>query len=169
MALTQAQSLAGTDNLYFPDVLCAAVRAYRDARSLHEGFAALASHFGFDSFSYLVLSDRSSVGTLAKHWTTIGAKWEGRYDSHRYHVLDPRVTMTGAAVSRLSGIACMNPRTRESSRFSRTPIGLRFAVALRFRYSMRAGDARSLLGIPLRVALIPDETLRFGVRSEILF
>jgi LuxR family transcriptional regulator len=59
-----------------------------------ESLAALATSFGFDGFSYLVLGASSVHPRIVEHWTSCGTAWTARYAARGYHLVDPRVTLT---------------------------------------------------------------------------
>jgi len=75
-----------------PDTVARAIVACRRSRG-RESMASLAASFGFDGFSYMMLSP-SPQPRILEHWTSCGAGWTSRYAERGYHLVDPRVTLT---------------------------------------------------------------------------
>jgi len=59
-----------------------------------ESLAALASSFGFDGLSYIVLGSAPSQPRILEHRTSCDPGWTARYAARGYHLVDPRVTLT---------------------------------------------------------------------------
>lgn len=78
----------------FGDAVVDALAACTDSGHMLEGFAQLASSFGFEGFSFLLLGSAGADSQVLKHWTTAGPGWTNRYATRGYHLLDPRVTLT---------------------------------------------------------------------------
>ena len=74
----------------------AAVDAIAECRRAprRESLAALATSFGFDGLSYIVLGPSSAQPRVVEHWTSCGTAWTARYAARGYHLVDPRVTLT---------------------------------------------------------------------------
>jgi DNA-binding CsgD family transcriptional regulator len=75
------------------DAVIEAIAACRRAPG-REAFAALATSFGFDGFSYIVVGASSGQPRIVEHWSSCGAAWSARYAARGYHLVDPRVTLT---------------------------------------------------------------------------
>jgi DNA-binding CsgD family transcriptional regulator len=78
------------------EVSDAAVDAIAECRRSprRESLAALATSFGFDGFSYIVLGPSAAQPRVIEHWTSCGTAWTARYAARGYHLVDPRVTLT---------------------------------------------------------------------------
>ena len=94
MALTEGRSIDAGKCTEFGDVVVDALVACSKSNHMLNAFAKLATSFGFEGFSYLLLGSAASEPQLLKHWTTAGPRWTARYATRGYHLIDPRVTLT---------------------------------------------------------------------------
>ncbi len=138
MAQLQAWPPSAADYPGLPEVLHGALHACRRSRSVVDSFFALASWYGFDGLTYIVLGDVSAAPSLVRHWTTAGAAWSARYTARGYQRLDPRVAITyGRSVPILWDAAHLETR-REYAAF----------LADASRFGIRSGVAIALTGAP---------------------
>jgi DNA-binding CsgD family transcriptional regulator len=98
-----------------------------------ETFAALATSFGFDGFSYIVLGASSAQPRIVEHWSSWGPAWPERYAARGYHLVDPRVTLTRHRCIPVAWHECMAGRSSRASEF----------VCDAGRHDMRGGIAWS--------------------------
>ena len=132
------------------DAVIDAIRACRRSPR-RESLAALATSFGFDGVSYIVLASSAQPRILA-HWTSTGNAWAARYAARGYHLVDPRVTRTrhrAVPVAWDGHSAEADPRLGEF-------------LCDAGRYELRSGVAWSALDARLGRAIVAWDSARAG-------
>lgn len=126
------QGNSGADYAAMANAICQAVtvRGKGDAALLE--CAHLASTFGFDGFSYIVVRPGTVGVDLVSHWTTASGRWKSQYRAHAYHAVDPRVTLTSGRsipIAWQEPEACTDPR-RQAFRIAARTHFIRSGVAM---------------------------------------
>jgi DNA-binding CsgD family transcriptional regulator len=148
-----------------PEVLHASLHACRRSRSVVDSFSALASWFGFDGLTYIVLGDPSLAPPIARHWTTSGSAWSARYAALGYQRRDPRVVLTYGRSVPIVWDAVKMQKAREHSAFLADAArnGIRSGVAITLT---GAGAERVVVGWD-SLACAVDTSRAFAIRASL--
>jgi DNA-binding CsgD family transcriptional regulator len=165
MAQLHSMPSSAADYPGLPEVLHAALHACQRSRSIVDSFFALASWYGFDGLTYIVLGDPSGAPSLARHWTTAGNAWGARYAARGYQRLDPRVVLTYGRSVPIAWDAVQMQKTREYAAFlaDASRFGIRSGVAITLT---GAGTGRAVVGWDSLASAV-DSSRAFAIRASL--